>query len=150
MATRFKVGRGTAASLPSKLIDGFIWFTTDTGKLYIDAPVNGELKRTLINPDVDIDGLEDLVQIYYDVENQNQVSRKNSLYIFNQVGRAPRIKIGDGSSLIKDLIYLDSDLNEHEENSTIHTSSVEKAKWNNKLGIDYSAIDEEEVIFTLG
>lgn len=150
MATRFKVGRGTAASLPSKLIDGFIWFTTDTGKLYIDAPINGELKRTLINSDVDIDGLEDLVQIYYDVEDQNQVSRKNSLYIFNQAGRAPRVKIGDGSSLIKDLVYLDSDLNEHEENSTIHTSSVEKAKWNNKLGIDYSAIDEEEVIFTLG
>ena len=150
MATRFKVGRGTAASLPSKLIDGFIWFTTDTGKLYIDAPINGELKRTLINPDVDIEGLEDLVQIYYDVEDQDQVSRKNSLYIFNQAGRAPRIKIGDGSSLIKDLVYLDSDLNEHEENSTIHTSSVEKAKWNNKLGIDYSAIDEEEVIFTLG
>ena len=150
MATRFKVGRGTAASLPSKLIDGFIWFTTDTGKLYIDAPINGELKRTLINPDVDIDGLEDLVQIYYDVEDQNQVSRKNSLYIFNQAVRAPRIKIGDGSSLIKDLVYLDSDLNEHEENLTIHTSSVEKAKWNNKLGIDYSAIGEEEVIFTLG
>lgn len=150
MATRFKVGRGTAASLPSKLIDGFIWFTTDTGKLYIDAPINGELKRTLINPNVDIDGLEDLVQIYYDVEDQNQVSRKNSLYIFNQAGRAPRIKIGDGSNLIKDLVYLDSNLNEHEENLTIHTSSVEKDKWNNKLGIDYSAIDEEEVIFTLG
>lgn len=150
MATRFKVGRGTAASLPSKLIDGFIWFTTDTGKLYIDAPINGELKRTLINPNVDVDGLEDLVQIYYDVENQDQISRKNSLYIFNQAGHAPRIKIGDGSSLIKDLVYLDNDLNEHEKNSTIHTSSVEKAKWNNKLGIDYSAINEEEVIFTLG
>lgn len=150
MATRFKIGRGTAKNLPSKLIDGFIWFTTDTGELYIDAPINGQLKRTLINPDVNIDGLEDLVQIYYDVEDQDQVSRKNSLYIFNQADRAPRIKIGDGSSLIKDLVYLDSNLNEHEENLTIHTSSVEKDKWNNKLGIDYSAIDEEEVIFTLG
>ena len=47
---RFKVGRGLEADLPSKYIDGFIWFSVDTGKLYIDSSVQGTLQRTCINP----------------------------------------------------------------------------------------------------
>ena len=49
---KFKVGRGKQEDLPTKYIDGFIWFTTDTGKLYIDAPselekFNGYVKTSI-------------------------------------------------------------------------------------------------------
>lgn len=130
MATRFKIGRGTAKNLPSKLIDGFIWFTTDTGELYIDAPINGQLKRTLINPKVNIDDFEDLIHISYDVENQNQVSKKNTLYIFNQINHIPRLKIGDGKTLIKNLMYLDNNLENHVQDTDIHITAAERQKWN--------------------
>ena len=45
----FKVSRGVAAQLPSKITDGYAYFTTDDGKFYIDAGVT----RTAINPTVD-------------------------------------------------------------------------------------------------
>ena len=50
---KFKIGRGQEHNLPAKYVDGFVWFTTDTGKLYIDAEVSGTLQRTLINTEQD-------------------------------------------------------------------------------------------------
>lgn len=51
MSALFKVYRGKAEKMPLEMHDGYAYFTTDTGKFYIDAVLNGRLKRTLINPD---------------------------------------------------------------------------------------------------
>lgn len=46
----FKIFRGTSNRLPQTITDSYAYFTTDDGKFYIDAEVNGELTRTCINP----------------------------------------------------------------------------------------------------
>ena len=49
---KFRVARGLTQDLPAKYVDGLVWFATDTGKLYIDSLLNGQLQRTCINPTV--------------------------------------------------------------------------------------------------
>lgn len=43
----FKIFRGTSENLPTKMHDGYAYFTTDDGKFYIDT----SNKRILVNPD---------------------------------------------------------------------------------------------------
>ena len=137
---KFKVGRGKQEDLPTKYIDGFIWFAVDTGKLYIDAPINGTLERTLINPDVDWSQLpnhpEDLAQIYYNTKegwnNQaNLIGQKNALYVYTNAREEdgkniPDFKIGDGSSYLIDSPFI--------------TTTLFRAY--------HSTVDEENLIFT--
>lgn len=58
----------------------------------------------------------------------------------------PGIKIGSGNGYVQDLAFVGAVeanmLLEHISDSTIHTSAVEKAFWNNKLNVD----DSEEII----
>ena len=48
----FKAFRGKKSEMPVEYHDGYIYFTTDEGKLYIDAKQrNGAIERFLINPE---------------------------------------------------------------------------------------------------
>lgn len=163
---KFKVGRGKQEDLPIRYVNGFVWFTTDTGKLYIDAPVNGTLERTLINPDVDWSQIsnkpDEIVSIYYNtVEGWNQqrdlIAQKDALYIYTDASQidgknVPAIKIGDGTSYLIDAPFLVStttdEMNAHIRNTAIHVSSEDRDRWDNKVRTYYSKVQEETLVFT--
>lgn len=163
---KFKVGRGKQEDLPPKYIDGFIWFATDTGKLYIDAPINGTLERTLINPETDWSQItnkpENLTKIFYNTKEgwnnqQGLIAEKNVLYVYTNAleenGKIiPDFKIGDGSSYLIDIPFITATtiekLNEHINNSTIHISEADRIRWDNKVRAYHSTVDEENLVFT--
>ena len=165
-SVKFKVGRGKQEDLPIQYIDGFIWFTTDTGKLYIDAPINGTLQRTLINPEVDwsqIDNKpENITSIFYNtVEGWNAqntlIGRRNALYVYTNASEIngvliPDLKIGDGTSYLIDSPFLIStpieQLKAHIRDTTIHVSAEDRARWDNKVRAYHSDIQQETLVLT--
>ena len=163
---KFKVGRGKAEDIPSRYIDGFIWFTTDTGKLYIDAAINGTLERTLINPDVDWSQINnkpgEIASVFYNtIEGWNAqrdlIAQKGALYVYTNASEVdgvliPDLKIGDGTSYLIDAPFLTSttieQLNAHIRNTEVHVSSEDRIRWNNKVRAYHSTVEEETLVFT--
>lgn len=163
---KFKVGRGNQEDLPTKYIDGFIWFATDTGKLYIDAPINGTLERTLVNPDLDWNQIknrpENLTSIYYNtVEGWNAqrdlIGKKDALYVYTNAREEdgkniPNFKVGDGSSYLIDAPFITEtvmkDLTDHINDTTVHISQADRIRWDNKVRAYHSTVDEENLVFT--
>lgn len=163
---KFKIGRGKQEDLPPKYIDGFIWFATDTGKLFIDAPVNGTLQRTLINPEVDWSQItnkpENIVKIFYNTkEGWNSqaglIGQANALYVYTNASEEdgkniPSFKIGDGSSYLIDIPFIASAnikaLEDHTHDMTIHVSQADRLRWDNKVRAYHSEVDEENLVFT--
>ena len=84
----------------------------------------------------------------YTVEEQGQIITK---YI-------PNMKIGDGSTYVQDLPFVDKDTQErllsHITDNTIHINSSERTLWNNKINIDdsyeiiHGEIADETLVFT--
>ena len=64
----------------------------------------------------------------------------------------PGIKIGDGSTYVQDLPFVDKDLRDklmdHINNMEIHVTLAEKAFWNNKLNVnDLAEVEDDSLIF---
>ena len=64
----------------------------------------------------------------------------------------PGIKIGDGSTYVQDLPFVDKDLRDklmaHINNMDIHVTLAEKAFWNNKLNVnDLAEVEDDWLIF---
>ena len=75
----FKVFRGKSSDIPILRHDGYIYFTTDQGKLYIDAEDDGIIKRNIINQDTNFI-LSNTTQGW---NNQSSlISKSNTLYIY--------------------------------------------------------------------
>jgi len=103
-----------------------------------------------------------LTHIYYDTTaNWNSqvtmVSEMGAIYIYSDyitsdTGVIPAVKIGDGSAFLIDLPFTSSDyidkLYDHINNNNIHTSSVEKNYWNNKVAPIIDSNDAENLILT--
>ena len=135
----FKIFRGTSENLPTKMHDGYAYFTTDDGKFYIDT----SQKRILVNPDTSSadkiaylkDGVMTDVGSVLDellgssasfeihtseewIEAGRNISQAGVLYIYSdgyelddgQHTKIPRIKIGDGLAYISDLPFFDEKL----------------------------------------
>ena len=163
---KFKVGRGKQEDLPTKYIDGFIWFTTDTGKLYIDAPVNGTLERTLINPEIDWSQIQnrpnDLVKIAYNTtegwnDQLGMIGEANTLYVYTDAFEEdgvliPNFKIGDGKSYLVDAPFITQtvleELHNHINDHVIHVSAEDRERWDNKVRTYRSQADGENLVFT--
>lgn len=66
----------------------------------------------------------------------------------------PGFKVGDGTSYLIDMpftdSYMDENLNEHINDEIRHITQEEREKWNNKVSVSISAIDEENLVFTTG
>lgn len=60
----------------------------------------------------------------------------------------PGIKVGDGSSYLADLPFVDDLFYDHVTNMDIHVTLAEKQFWNNKVRIQDSEIDQQNLIFT--
>ena len=67
------------------------------------------------------------------------ISNRGIIYIYasDTAGQPPKMKVGDGTSYIKDLPFITDDLqdqiDQHINNSNIHVSPQDRAVWDNKL-----------------
>ena len=71
-----------------------------------------------------------------------RLDEESSLYI-------PGLKLGDGTSYLIDLPFIDATLTEHINDTSVHITEEERAFWNSKVRCYYSSIiDDETIIFT--
>lgn len=152
MAVIFKAFRGKAEEMPVARHDGYIYYTTDEGKFYIDAANDGIIERRLINPDVTSGAISKTTAEWN--ATPALISQKNIFYIYTdyqqteQGKNIPGIKVGDGTSYLIDLPFVDSMMLDHINNSTIHITAQQRQFWNNKVRCYYSEVENEKVIFT--
>lgn len=153
MAVIFKAFRGKAEEMPVARHDGYIYFTTDQRKLYIDAARDGIIERTLINPDDAPGTIQSKTTAEWNAD-PSYVSEKDTIYIYldyeqdDEGHTIPGIKVGDGSAYLIDLPFIDSLLMDHINNNTIHITNEQRLFWNNKIRCYLSQIDTENVVFT--
>lgn len=167
MTIPFKIARGKSKDLPILRKDGYAYFTTDTGKFYIDVKVEDEIKRILINPNADwasisgnsmIENKPSLPNFYYNTKehwesHNGEISEEGAFYIYSNYQiednkYIPGIKIGDGNAYIADLPFIDMLYFNHINNQDIHVTPEDKIRWNNKVRAYYSEVTDETVVFT--
>ena len=100
------------------------------------------------------DGSAAMGRVYYDTKagwnaQDTLISQEHAIYVYTDyktVGNVTYqgIKIGDGTSYLIDLPFLDAELQAHLQNNTIHITSSERAAWNSKVGVSVSG---ENLIF---
>ena len=131
----FKIFKGKAVNLPTDMHDGYAYFTTDDGKFYIDALVDGILKRTLINPTDDATGKVKSATVAEWAQQTSLISEKDVIYVYtdhqtDDGKNIPGIKIGDGLTYVVDLPFVDTIYMKHITDTDIHITAEERAKWN--------------------
>lgn len=159
-----KFFKGTLQQYESITPDDYtFYFLTDVDKIYL-----GDVQ--LSNSDVYArieainDALEDKASMQVKTTAQwrqqlDTVGQLNTFYIYTDRSQKedgqgniinyPGIKVGDGSSYLVDLPFVDEIFYDHTHNMNIHVTLAEKEFWNNKIGIQYSEIDQQNLIFTV-
>lgn len=147
----FKIFKGKAVNLPTDMHDGYAYFTTDDGKFYIDALVDGALKRTLINPIVDTTGKVKSATTAEWAQQTSLTSEKDVIYVYtdhqaDDGKNIPGIKIGDGLAYVVDLPFVDTIYMKHITDTDIHITAEERTKWNKAITADAKSTDENLVL----
>ena len=93
-------------------------------------------------------------EVYYDTSinwaNQsNLIGKRGTIYVYSDAKEfdgqvLPRIKIGNGVSLLKDMYFIDQDI-VHALNNLVTVTQEEKDKWNNKVTC---SVNEETLVFS--
>lgn len=165
----FKVFRGRSEKLPTTRTDGYVYLTTDDGKIYIDADVDGYLERFEINPNADWNAEYGNANIINKPENigkvikgttewwdsqRSLVGEAGAIYIYTDyqqieengnIVNIPGIKIGDGSAYLIDTPFIDQLFMEHINSHDIHITPEERVFWNNKVR---AVVSDELIQFT--
>ena len=109
---------------------------------------------------VEIDSnLNQLIQSFPTSEwnkNPQLVAELNHIYVYTDHfiynnKEIPGIKVGDGTSYLIDMPFVDedrADVINHITNTDIHVAAQEKEFWNNKVRCFLSPLDNEQLIFT--
>lgn len=133
-----KVLKGIAANLPTDKHDGYVYFTTDDAKLYIDSydAKTKTTKRTLVNPSAVTWVQSDTTDGWN--KKAGLVSSPNIIYIYTDHIKKgnitiPGIKVGDGNAFIVDLPFIDTLYLDHINDADIHITSTERKKWNTAM-----------------
>ena len=129
------------SELPSVVVDSAIYFVNGAKELYVGnnliANINVFCNTTA---------------------NWNQqtslISKRGAIYIYSDRktlngNNLPGFKIGDGLAYVIDLPFADADLQEHINNTLIHVSSEDRAKWNNKIRCYLDVNNQENLVFTI-
>lgn len=143
--------------------DYTFYFVTDVDKIYL-----GDVQ--LSNSDVYArieainNALENKASIYVKTTSEwNQqigmIGQPNTFYIYTDrikkeddqgnIINYPGIKVGDGTSYLIDLPFVDDLFYDHINNMDIHVTLAEKQFWNNKVRTQDSELDEQNLIFTI-
>lgn len=90
---------------------------------------------------------------YWDAQ-PTLVSEDQAIYVYTNYQSASGkdvagMKIGDGSSYLIDVPFMDEVLMSHIQDTTIHITQQEREFWNNKVRSYVSDVSEEELIFTI-
>lgn len=150
----FAPNKGLSNRLGGQQIhDGSVWFTTDDGKLYIDA---GN-ERKLINPDIVLSGTaaswatsaspSEAGKIYVVTDYKQEEDEQGNIV------NIPGIKVGDGVTPVSSLAYVegnDDTLLEHIQNKTIHVTASEKAGWDWKVSALLDPNDDGNLMLLYG
>ena len=140
------------------------YFITDLDKIYLGTV---ELSNVQVWQQINLinDKLENKAGIEVKTkeewaQNPQLVSEKNTFYVYSnrsykedpETGQIlyyiPGVKIGDGTSYLIDLPFMDEDIYDHINNSTIHITQQEREKWNNK-NRGYVLDGSENLILTI-
>ena len=81
------------------------------------------------------------------------IAKSKHIYVYSDYAGLdiPGIKIGDGTTYLIDLPFVEgnnSRLNEHIYNEIIHVTSAERTLWNNKVTCYISPTDSEQLVFS--
>ena len=85
--------------------------------------------------------------------DSTKIAEANTIYVYTDYsgydGKSlAGFKVGDGTSYLIDMPFVDQVYNDHINNSTIHITQAEREFWNNKVRCYLNGADNEEVIFT--
>ena len=155
-----KFFKGTLQQYQSITPDDYtFYFITDADKIYL-----GDIQ--LSNSDID-DTINEILQnnAYIEAKTTNgwsrspyKISESNIFYIYTDrykksdghgnMINIPGIKIGDGSSYLIDLPFVDDLFYDHMNNQNIHVTLADKHFWNGKVSIQQSELSQQNLIFT--
>lgn len=81
------------------------------------------------------------------------VAKKGYLYVYSDYKQIDNediagIKVGDGTSYLIDMPFIDKPLDEHISNMIRHITSEERTFWNNKVRCYIDPENEQNLIFT--
>lgn len=81
------------------------------------------------------------------------VAKKGYLYVYSDYKQIDNediagIKVGDGTSYLIDMPFIDKPLDEHVSNMIRHITSEERTFWNNKVRCYIDPENEQNLIFT--
>lgn len=80
-------------------------------------------------------------------ENESKISEAGALYIYTDAetfnGKViAKVKIGDGTSSLADLSFIDAPYSAHIADKNIHFTAEERAQWNNEISTFVTAAEE--------
>lgn len=80
-------------------------------------------------------------------ENESKISEAGALYIYTDAetfnGKViAKVKIGDGTSSLADLSFIDAPYSAHIADKDIHMTAEERAKWNDEISAFVTAAEE--------
>lgn len=106
-------------------------------------------------------------KIYYDTKENwdlqvDLIAKKAAIYVYSDASYQsdghgnntpiPALKVGDGSSYLIDMPFVNADLTEqilsHVNNELIHVSEEDREKWNNKVTCYINDQNSENLIFS--
>lgn len=159
-----KFFKGTLEQYSSITPDAYtFYFLTDVDKIYLG---DVQLSNTQIYQRVNYldNQLKDKANIKVKTkeewdQDRSLISQQNTFYIYTNrttqedeqgnVINYPGIKIGDGTSYLVDLPFVDDLFYNHINNLNIHVSLEDREFWNNKVRTQDSQINRENLIFTI-
>ena len=154
-----KFFKGTSQQYHSITPDAYtFYFLTDVDKIYLgDVQLsNTQLLERINFLNYQLQGKATmLAKTKEEWSRQTSlISQTNTFYIYTnrtvENGKSyPGIKVGDGTSYVVDLPFVDDLFYSHINNLDIHVTLAEKEFWNNKVRTQDSELDEENLIFTI-
>lgn len=81
------------------------------------------------------------------------IAKRGYIYVYSDYKQVDNedvagIKVGDGTSYLIDMPFIDKPLDDHIANEVRHITSEERTFWNNKVRCFIDPNDEENIIFT--
>ena len=145
--------------------DYTFYFVTDVDKVYLGRTElsNSQIWERINYINEELEGKANIQMKTTEEWHQDSslIGQLNTFYIYTdrntkvdeETGRiinVPGIKVGDGSSYLIDLPFVDDLFYSHINNLDIHVTLAEKQFWNNKIRIQDSEIeDAQNLIFTI-
>lgn len=159
-----KFFKGTLQQYNSITPDDYtFYFITDVDKIYLG---DVQLSNTDVYARIEAinQALQNKASIYMKTTSEwNQqigaIGQLNTFYVYTDrttkddghghTINCPGIKVGDGTSYLVDLPFVDDLFYDHINNTNIHVTLAEKQFWNNKVRTQDSELDQQNLIFTI-